>query len=85
MRFIFTHSHVFPGASVTLDDDGKHGPGCLVEFGDGSTVIAEWHMADGDAILQLPAYRTAKGTTVAGRDWRLVRRPDGTWRSERIG
>ncbi|WP_293330694.1 hypothetical protein [Parvibaculum sp.] len=38
-----------------------------------------------DAIhLAIPAYRTAKGTQVTSRSWRLVHGRDGQWRSERI-
>ena len=83
MRFTFPHSHAFPGGRVTVDDDGKAGPECMVEFGDGVTVIAEWSSADGAIRLHVAAYRTAKGTEVAARGWRLVRRDDGVWRSER--
>jgi hypothetical protein len=84
MRFPFPHSHAFRGGRVIVDEDARAGPECLVEFGDGVTVISEWH-AVGDAIqLSVPAYRTAKGTQVAARTWRLVRRKDGVWRSERV-
>lgn len=83
MRFAFPHSHAFPGGRVIVDDDGTAGPECLVEFGDGVTVVSEWRPA-GDAMdLEIPAHRTAKGTRIAARRWRLVRRKDGAWRSER--
>ncbi len=82
MRFAFPHSHAFRGGRVLVEDDGGEGPGGLVEFGDGVTVIAQWRPA-GDAIrLGIPAYRTAKGTEVAAREWILARRKDGTWRSQ---
>ncbi|MBN9136853.1 MAG: hypothetical protein J0I92_12525 [Phyllobacterium sp.] len=88
MRFVFPHSlpdsHAFRRGRVTVDDDGKAGPECLVEFGDGVTVIAEW-LPDGDAIrLSVPGYRTARGTHVTARAWRLARGKGGTWRSERL-
>lgn len=83
MRFLFPHSHAFPGGRLVVEDDAKPGPECLIEFGDGVIVIAEYRLA-GDAIhLSIPSYRTAKGTQVAARNWRLVRRKDGVWRSER--
>ncbi|MGD9922623.1 MAG: hypothetical protein AB7V13_14450 [Pseudorhodoplanes sp.] len=84
MRFVFPHSHAFRRGRVTVDDDQKEGPGCLVEFGDGVTVIAEWRTVDNAIHLSIPTYRTAKGTQVAPRTWRLVRAKDGLWRSERI-
>ena len=84
MRFVFPHSHAFPGGRVAVEDDANAGPGCLVEFRDGVTVIAEWR-AVGDAIhLSVPTYRTAKGRQIAARTWRLVQRKDGVWRSERV-
>lgn len=84
MRFVFPHSHAFRRGRVTVEDDGKAGPECLVEFGDGVTVIAEWQ-ADDEAIrLSVPGYRTAKGTRVTARRWRLARGADGLWRSERL-
>ncbi len=84
MRFLFPHSHAFRQGRVTVEDDGTTGPDCLVEFGDGITVIAEWQ-ADGDAMrLSVPAYRTAKGRLVTARNWRLARGREGLWRSERL-
>jgi hypothetical protein len=84
MRFLFPHSHAFRRGRVTVDDDEKPGPGCLVEFGDGVTVIAEWHAFDDAIHLSVPTYRTAKGTEVSARTWWLVRGTDSIWRSERI-
>lgn len=83
MRFVFPHSHAFPGGRVVVDDDAAWGPECLVEFGDGVTVIAEWRSVSDAIHLSVPAYRTAKGTEIAARNWRLVQRKGGVWRSER--
>lgn len=84
MRFSFSHSHAFPGGRLTVDDDGKPGSECLVEFGDGVTVIAEWRRSDADIILSIPSYRTGKGSQVEKRIWRLAQRADGVWRSQRL-
>lgn len=82
MRFAFPHSHAFRKGRVTVDDDGKPGPECLVEFGDGVTVIAEWS-TDGEALrLSIPEYRTARGTVVNGRTWQVAQGKDRLWRSE---
>lgn len=83
MRFVFPHSHAFPRGRVIVDDDARGGPDCLVEFGDGVTVIAEYRLADGTIHLSVPTYRTAKGTQVAPKKWRLVQGKGGAWRSER--
>ena len=83
MRFAFTHSHAFPGSRVAVEEDGAEG--CLVEFGDGTTVIGRWR-CDGEAIeLEIPAYRTARGNPVDARRWRLVRSTGSEWRSRRSG
>ena len=77
MRFRFPHSHAFPGGRVSIEEDGRAGPECLVEFGDGVTVIADWQRIGADIVLNVPSHRTAKGTQVSARTWRLARRKDG--------
>ena len=84
MRFVFPHSHAFQRGRVAVDDDRKPGPECLVEFGDGITVIAGWHATDGAIHLFIPGYRTGRGTQVSPRTWRLTQGSDGYWRSERV-
>lgn len=83
MRFVFPHSHAFRHGRVGVEDDGERGTEALVEFGDGVTVIARWQRTGDTLTLDIPAYRTARGTDVAERVWRLVQRGDGVWRSER--
>jgi len=82
MRFAFPHSHAFRRGRVVVDDDDKTEPECLVEFGDGITVIAEWRYVGETISLSIPTYRTAKRTQVSPRVWRLVQGKDGVWRSE---
>lgn len=84
MRFTFTHSHAFPRGRVTVAEDGAEPPGCLVEFNDGVTVIGEWRPDGEDILLDVPLYRTSKGTTVDARRWRLARNEKGDWRSHRM-
>ncbi|WP_066521320.1 hypothetical protein [Sphingobium cloacae] len=83
MHVIFPESHAYPGCQVVMGDDARPEPECLVEFGDGVTVIAEWRK-DGDTVLlMIPDYRTGKGTKVAARTWRIAQRKDGNWRAQR--
>jgi hypothetical protein len=42
MRFVFLHSHAFLRGCVAVEDDGSDGLECLVEFGDGVTIIGRW-------------------------------------------
>jgi hypothetical protein len=83
MRFVFPNSHAFPRGRVAVEDDGSDGLECLVEFGDGVTVIGRWQRNDEMIDLHIPTYRTARDTQVAAHNWRLTQRKDGTWRSER--
>lgn len=81
MRISFPHSHAFPGGRLTIEDAEDSQATCAVEFGDGITVIAACRR-DGDEVhLTVPAYRTAKGSEIASREWRLAPSKDGTWRS----
>lgn len=83
MRFTFPHSHAFPGGEVRIEDAEATEGKCVVEFGDGVAMLGDWH-PDGDAIvLDILAYRTARGTDVEARRWRLVYDQQGRWRSKR--
>ncbi len=83
MRFFFPHSHAFPGGEVQIEDAEATKGKCVVEFGDGVAMIGDWH-PDADAIvLDIPPYRTARGTDVEARRWRLAKDQQGRWRSKR--
>ncbi len=83
MRFSFPHSHAFPGGEVRVEDAEAAEGMCVVEFGDGIAMIGEWHPDGDDIHLSVPAYRTARGTDVEARRWRLVKDKVGSWRSRR--
>jgi hypothetical protein len=85
MRFVFPNSNAFARGRVAAEDDGSDRPECLVEFGDGVTVIARWQSNDEAIDLHVPTYRTAKGTQVVAHDWRLVQSKDGVRRLQRRG
>mgnify|MGYP001252258857 CR=1 FL=1 len=84
MRFVFPHSHAFPGGRVLVEDDGAAAGAGEVEFADGSVVVAAWRQEGDDFQLEVPTYRTARGTEVAARRWRLAKGRDGVWRTRRI-
>jgi hypothetical protein len=85
MRLRFTHSHAFDGCRLSLSDP-EH-PGTEVEFADGTVVLADCQpTGEGGAwMLELPAYRTGKGTAVGAARWRLARDARGDWRARRAG
>ncbi|MFT3718230.1 hypothetical protein [Pseudorhodoferax sp.] len=81
-RFSANNTHLYPGALLrSLDAPGKGalsaGDALLVEFSDGVAASGQLlHAGPNAAVLQMPAYRTRRQTTVAARSWRLV--PGGT-------
>lgn len=81
MRLTFSHSHVFPGSRVTIEDAAGPEACCLVEFGDGVDVLGEWCSEGADILLGLPPYRTARGTRIEAKRWRLSRGGDGIRRA----
>ncbi|MEY8839601.1 hypothetical protein AB9K41_11295 [Cribrihabitans sp. XS_ASV171] len=83
MRFTFPHSHAFPRGRVTVTEEDGEPPACLVEFSNGVTVIGEFRREGDDILLDVPRYRTERGTVIDPRRWRLSRGKDGTWRSTR--
>lgn len=85
MRFVFTHSHAFPGGRVLLEDDGTAGPACTVVFADGTRLKGEWRREGADILLDVPPYATAKGTEIDAHHWRLVLGGEGIWRSRPKG
>lgn len=83
MRFSFPHSHAFSGGEVRIEDAEATEGKCVVEFGDGVVMIGDWHPDVDAVVLDVPAYRTARGTEVDARRWRLVLDQQGRWRSKR--
>lgn len=83
MRFSFPHSHAFQGGRLQIDDAETGEGTCMVAFGDGVEIIGEWQPDGDDILLDIPAYRTARGTDVSARSWRLAQGRDGRWRSRR--
>ncbi len=83
MRFSFPYTHAFPNGRVVVEEDEANEPQCMVEFADGTTVIAAWRREKEGIALDIPEYRTGKGTRVSARRWRLVQGSDGIWRTKR--
>lgn len=83
MLFKVAYSHLFPGAAVTVEDDGGQDGAGQIEFADGSAALARWRRDAGAITLDVPSYRTAKGTDVDARRWSLTLGEGGTWRAAR--
>ena len=77
-RFSANNTHLYPGALLRcLDAAGKAalspGDELLVEFSDGVPAGGRrLQVESGMAALQMPAYCTRRGTTVAARTWRTT-------------
>lgn len=84
MHLIFSHSHAFNGARLTVDEDIPTEATCLVEFSDGVTVVADLAIKEDAIEIGVPSYRTSSGHLVKEARWRIVRTPNGDWKSFRI-
>lgn len=83
LRLSFPYSHAFKGGQLTLADDGDPHGECIVEYGDGITVIGQ--VVDHDVAfydVAVPEYMTAKGSIVVAHTWRIMQRDgESVWRS----
>ena len=74
----FTRTHAYPGAKAKLHEAGTLAAGpCAVEFSDDAQVPAALHRAGENRELDVAAYRTARGTAIAGKRWRMRAEGDG--------
>lgn len=77
-RFSANHTQLYPGAQLrNLDDSSgiqlSSGDEMLAEFSDGVPASGRLLAVDkGVVVLDMPTYRTQRGTDVAPRIWRLV-------------
>ncbi len=77
-RVSANHTHLYPGSLLrNLEAPGsvRLSPGdeMLVEFSDGILVTGCLLEVDGStALLQMPAYRTQRGTILESRTWSVV-------------
>jgi hypothetical protein len=70
MKVIVAATHCYVGCQVRTEEDGDNSR-ALVEFGDGAIVLGEFEASDGGGLLTVPGYRTARGTRIATKIWRL--------------
>jgi len=77
-----THTHLYPGHRGTISGavriaDLKKTRDCLVEFVDGSAASANISADGANWLLRVDAYRTAAGTEIPVKRWRLRLHEDG--------
>lgn len=70
------HTHLYPGHRGKISGAGQiadlgEGRDCLVEFVDGSATPARLSISGKDWRLDTQPYRTAAGTEIAARRWRI--------------
>lgn len=75
-RYSANHTHLYHGALLRRLDAPCPAPSSgdemLVEFSDGVSATGQLRGVDGDlVVLQMPTYRTGRGTQVAAKTWRL--------------
>lgn len=73
VRLRATSTHLYRGARLLATAGLPSGPAAaVIEFGDGVVVEAELLRSSADELaLQVPAYRTAAGSDLAEKSWRV--------------
>lgn len=89
MRLEFTHSHIYPGATASLTGEqaelGERTT-CLVELSDGVVLSTNCLVQDGEIILSMPSYLTARGAKIPAKDWVLRKDVEtGAWKAKSKG
>ena len=77
-----THTHLYPGhrgriSGLVQMTDLPAGGDCQVEFSDGSMALARISKSGENWLLDTDAYRTAAGTDIAAKRWRICLEADG--------
>lgn len=86
MRFEFTHTHIYPGATASLlgglpDSDVE--TTCLVELSDGVVLSTSCSVSGGEVLLSMPEYLTARGAKIPAKTWLLRKDLEtGAWRAK---
>jgi len=74
MRFEYADTHAYPGCPVRVVGEDlesrREGP-AEIEFSDGQLVAGRWSRADEALLVEIDAYRTARGASIPARRWRL--------------
>ncbi|SNT83525.1 hypothetical protein SAMN02744786_3368 [Stenotrophomonas sp. CC120222-04] len=86
MRFEFTHTHIYPGATADLSGRLPEAEGettCLVELSDGVVLSTSCSVRGGEVLLSMPEYLTARGAKIPAKTWALRRDVEtGAWRAK---
>lgn len=79
MRVLLKDSHAYPGCRVELPEGlPASDRDVLVGFSDGIEAPGRIEaVAGGDPVLTVAAYRTARGTRIERKSWRLRQGKDG--------
>lgn len=83
MRFHLHHTHLYPGARLTLHDESRDASGhALLEFSDGAGSTATYARPKTDTLtLNVAPYRTMAGTQLPAKRWALAPTGErGIWR-----
>lgn len=85
MRFEFTDTHIYPGATARLSGglpDGDVEATCLVEMSDGVVLSTSCSVRGDEILLSMPEYLTARAAKIPAKAWALRRDQEtGAWRA----
>lgn len=81
MRFELSHTHAYRGCRVRAEPaQPSDGEGeAMIEFSDGNVLIGRYTLNEGEVVLSIPAYRTARETSIASKRWSLQRIDKNEW------
>lgn len=86
MRFEFSHTHIYPGATASLSGvlpSNDVETTCLVEMSDGVVLSTNCSVRGSEVLLSVPEYLTARGAKIPARTWTLRRvRETAAWRAK---
>lgn len=82
MRFELSHTHAYPGCRVRTEpaEPADREGDAVVELGDGNVLAGRYALDANDVALSIPAHRTARGTPIVAKRWRLRRIGQSEWK-----
>lgn len=86
MRFEFTHTHIYPGATASLSGclpESDVDTTCLVELSDGVVLSTTCSVRGDEVLLSMPEHLTARGAKIPEKTWLLRKDLEiGAWRAK---
>ena len=85
MRIVLFHTHAYPGCRLRAEPARfPTGEGeVIVEFSDGTVLAGRYRREIDEVVLSIPAYKTARGTSIVAKRWVLNSLGNDEWKVAR--